>query len=97
VITSGGKKRYGRLIPRHENRNALPTFRGSGFEPKNIDVPICRTFNVPDGERDVIESFQFKHCGQSNGRGVLKKAKFRGARRHEDCSVARTIPVPARD
>src|SRR6267378_7018004 len=91
VITSGGKKRNSRLTPCHENRNAFPHSMVAAFEPKDIDVPVCRTFNIPDGERDVIESFQFKHCGQSNCRSVLEKAKFSGARRSECRSLARTI------
>ena len=90
VSTSGGKKRNGRLITRDENRNAFPHSVVAVFEPEDIDVPICRTFNILDRERDVIESFQLKHYGQSNCSSLLKKAKFSGARH----SIARTIPVP---
>ena len=60
----------------------------AAFESKDFDVPVCRTFNIPDGERDMIESFQFKHCGQSSWRSVLEKANL------EALTAATGIPPP---
>jgi hypothetical protein len=61
LIGFGGKKREGRLVPCHKNRNAFPHSLEAALKPENFDVPVGRTFDVPDRERDVIESFQFKH------------------------------------
>src|SRR5437773_12097133 len=79
VIPSRGKKRKGGLVPCHENWNAFPHSLVAAFKPKNLDVPVCRTFNIPDGECDVIESFQFKHGAQLNCGSILEKARFGGA------------------
>src|SRR5437016_4705900 len=92
----GRKKRKGRLTPCYENRNTIPHSRVAPFEPEDIDVPVCRTFNIADGERDVIESLQFKHFLQLNCRSALKKAKFRADRWSEIRSILGTLPVPAR-
>jgi hypothetical protein len=76
LIVFRGKKRNGCLIPGHENRNPAPHSMVTAFETKDIDVPVCRTFNIPHRERDMIESFQFKHFDQSISKGVLEKANL---------------------
>jgi hypothetical protein len=90
---SGRKKRKGRLTPCYENRNTFPHSRVASFEPEDIDIPVCRTSNILDGERDVIESLQFKHFLQLNYRSGFKKAKFRGDRWSWDRSIAGTLPM----
>lgn len=77
-ITSSWKKRKGRLPPCHENRNTFPHSIVAAFEPQDIDVPLCGTLNVPDGKRDVIESFQFKHAVSKIAEAILRKRKLAG-------------------
>src|ERR1700731_3358078 len=76
LIVFRGKKRNRCLIPGHENRSPAPHSMVTAFETKDIDVPVCRTFNIPHSERDMIESFQFKHFDQSIWKGVLEKANL---------------------
>ena len=68
---SGRKKRKGGFTPCYEDRNTFPHSWVTPFEPEDIDVPGCRTFNILDGERDMIESLQFEHLFQLSRTSIL--------------------------
>lgn len=93
AIGSCGKQGNGCLAPRYEDGHAAPHSGKTALESKDIDVPVGRAFNVPNGECNVIESLNFKHANESRRSWVLEKAKCRGVRGMSQAGDSR----PARD
>jgi hypothetical protein len=63
LFASGRKKRKGRFISGHKNRNTVPHSLVAALKPEDLNVPGGRTFDIPHPQRHVIEAFQFKHEG----------------------------------